>query len=79
MSLYNPLVKDCEIRSVGDGWGSECHVMVILEGEEDKGWQFLFRFFPDEHLFAPSDFKGKTRTEALQFYTDKDVAYLRNK
>jgi hypothetical protein len=45
---------------------------------EDGTKQKLFRFYPDEISFQPSEFIGLTIEQALDLYQRKDVQYLQS-
>lgn len=45
---------------------------------EDGTKKELFRFYPDEISFSPSEFIGLTEEQARKLRFDKDIAYLRS-
>lgn len=45
---------------------------------DDSSDEELFSFYPDETMFTPADFVGKTREEALRLRHKRDVAYLQS-
>lgn len=51
-------------------------VWVLLEGEDTE--QLLFKYYPDEIRFEPSEFVGLTIDEALTLKGRKDRAFLRS-
>jgi hypothetical protein len=50
-------------------------VIVTLEDGTIKN---LFSYYPDEISFHPEEFIGLTRTQALDLFHKKDVAYLKS-
>jgi len=48
--------------------------MVHLEGESE--YRPLFRYYPDELSFEPTEFVDKTLEEGRALFHEKDVAYL---
>lgn len=44
---------------------------------EDGAEENLFSFYPDEIMFVPEDFSGKTRSAAFELFHKRDVEFLR--
>lgn len=53
----------------------ECFIDVEYE---DGTKEELISFYPDEFWIAPDSFIGMTRDQAIKYYHNKDIEYLRS-
>ncbi len=47
------------------------HNMVMVKTNESYEWAHLFSYFPDELIFAQSEFIGLTAKQAYQLFHEK--------
>jgi len=67
------MITKCRIVQVSKF--SPCQVYVTVNRNEEI---FLFEFFDDEITFRESEFIGLTKSEAVELFIKRDMAYLRS-
>ena len=64
-------IKRCEITEVG----YQNQVVVMYN---DGSVEMIFKYYPDELAFHESEFVGLTKSEAMELFRLRDMAYLRS-
>ena len=60
-------------------WKNNDSYQTVMVAEMSDGKETeLFRYYPDEISFRPSEVVGMTKREASQLFVKKDTAYLRS-
>ena len=71
-----PVIVKCEISPRPLRLGDPLPEVSVTF--DDGTEEVLFRFYPDEIDFTPSEFLGLTADEARQLYGHKDRQYLKS-